>query len=97
MSTENLPNLKDNKSIVRIETKRNALFGSSVRSIGSGFFVKPDIILTNIHALTDRGPVLVKSSDGKTTWKVEGVTAFDVRNDIVAIKVAGEGDRRHCP
>ena len=87
MSTENLPNLKDNKSIVRIETKRIPLFGG----IGSGFFVKPDIILTNIHALADRGPVSVKSSDGKTTWKVEGVTAFDVRNDIVAIKVAGEG------
>ena len=91
MSTEYLPNFKNSNSIVRIETKRIPLFGSSGSSIGSGFFVKPDMIVTNIHAITDRGSVLVKSTDGKTTWKVEGVTAFDVKNDIVVLKVAGEG------
>ena len=91
MSTEDLTNLKGKNSIVCIETKQIALFGSGGSGSGSGFFVKPDIIVTNIHVITDRGSILVKSSDRKTSWKVKGVTAFDVRNDLVAIKVRGEG------
>ena len=33
----------------------------------------------------------LKSVDKKTTWKVEGVAAFDAKNDLVILKVVGEG------
>ena len=55
------------------------------------FFVEPDKVVTNIHGIAGRESVLVKSVDGKTTWKVEGVAGFDVKNDLVVLKIAGEG------
>ena len=87
MSTEDLPYLKDKNSIVHIETLRIPLFVGS----GSGFFVKPDKIVTNIPVIAHRSLVFVKSVDKKTTWKVEGVAAFDAKNDLVILKVVGEG------
>ena len=86
MSTEDLISLKNSNSIVCIQTTRIPSFGGS----GSGFFVKPDMIVTNIHGIALRSPVFVRSVDKKTTWKVEGVAAFDVKNDLVVLKVSGE-------
>ena len=58
---------------------------------GSGFFVDEDKIATNIHNVAWSGPVFVKLSDKKTIWAIEGVTAYDVENDLVVLKIAGEG------
>ena len=57
---------------------------------GSGFFVAPDKIATNIHVVARPGPVFAKLVDGKMIWKVESVTAYDVKNDLVVLKIAGE-------
>ena len=57
---------------------------------GSGFFVAPDKIATNIHVVARPGPVFAKLVDGKMIWKVEGVTVYDVKNDLVVLKIAGE-------
>ncbi len=86
MSTEDLTNLKNSHSIVCIQTTRIPSFGGS----GSGFFVKPNMIVTNIHGIAPRSPVFVKSVDKKAAWKVKGVAAFDVKNDLVVLKVSGE-------
>ena len=75
-------------SIVRVESK----LGLSSTGIGSGFFVQRNKIVTNIHVIARPGPVYVKSVDKKTTWKVEGVAAYDVKNDLVILKVIGEGE-----
>ena len=60
-------------------------------SSGSGFFVDEDRIATNIHVVARPGPVFVKPKDKEKIWAVEGVTAFDTENDLVILKIAGEG------
>ena len=79
---------KYRNSIVRVENKH----GFFSRGIGSGFFVERDKVATNIHVIAHPGPIYVESVDRKTTWKVEGVAAYDVRNDLVILKVVGEGE-----
>ena len=68
--------------VVRIEGRHGA---------ASGFFVEPDKIATNIHVVAQPGPIFIKSRDKKKIWTVEGVTAFDVKNDLAILKIASEG------
>lgn len=79
---------KHRNSIVRVENKH----GFFSRGIGSGFFVERDKIATNIHVIAHPGPIYVKSLDKKRAWKVEGVAAYDVRNDLAILKVVGKGE-----
>ena len=58
---------------------------------GSGFFVTPDKIVTNMHVVAHPGVIFAKLSDDETIWTVEGVTAFDIENDLVILQIAGEG------
>ena len=58
---------------------------------GSGFFVDMDKIATNIHVVASPGPVFVKLTDREVIWRVETVTTFDVENDLVILKISGEG------
>lgn len=58
---------------------------------GSGFFVDIDKIATNIHVVASPGPVFVKLPDRAVIWNVETVTVFDVENDLVIVKISGEG------
>ncbi len=58
---------------------------------GSGFFVEKDKIATNIHVVARPGPVYVKLINNEAIWEVEEVTAFDVENDIVVLKISGKG------
>ena len=60
-------------------------------STGSGFFVDEDKIVTNLHVIAQPGPVFVKLRGKKKICAVEGVTAFDAKNDLVVLKIAGEG------
>ena len=59
--------------------------------IGSGFFVANDKIVTCIHvvATADLASLHIRSNDANLT--VRGVTAFDVKNDLVILQVSGEG------
>ena len=66
------------------------LLGTKVQS-GSGFFVARDKIVTNIHVVAHPGPVFAKLVNTETVWAIKGVTAYDVRNDLVVLKIAGEG------
>ena len=59
--------------------------------IGSGFFVARGKIVTNIHVVAHPGPIFVKLVDQEAVWAVEGVTAYDAKNDLVVLKIAGEG------
>ena len=51
----------------------------------------PDKIVTNMHVVSSPGVIFAKLSDNETIWAVEGVTAFDIENDLVILKIAGEG------
>ena len=59
--------------------------------IGSGFFVGHDKVATNIHLIVRPGRIFVKSADNKTRWTVEGVAAYDVKNDLAILKVKEKG------
>ena len=61
---------------------------------GSGFFVKEDLIVTNIHVVAGATSVCTKLIDTEKNsikkFMVEGVKAFDAKNDLVILKVAGK-------
>ena len=57
----------------------------------SGFFVERDKIVTNIHCIKDVTKIRVKLVGTETFYDIEGVTAFDPKNDLVILKVAGKG------
>ena len=63
---------------------------------GSGFFVQKDLIVTNIHVVALATSISVELVDPKTesiirTFAVKSVTAFDAINDLVVLKIDGEG------
>jgi len=76
-----VPEERSGFTVIRVEGKYGA---------ASGFFVAPDKIATNIHVVAHPGPVFIKSPDKKQIWTVEGVTAFDVENDLALLKITGE-------
>ena len=59
------------------------------KGLGSGFFVKPDVVLTNWHVVKESKFVEMKMYDGQETFgKVLGK---DVRLDLALIKVQSRG------
>lgn len=61
-------------------------------TLGSGFFIRPDLIVTNVHNINQKsfeGAVSVAKLVNKPTWyKIEGVVASDPKRDLVILKVA---------
>ncbi len=62
---------------------------------GSGFFIRHDLIVTNIHVVNQRsfdGAVSVAKLVNKSTWfTIKGVMASDPIRDLVILKVAKMG------
>ena len=83
--------------VASIESKKGIMSTVSVINwsgslyTGSGFFIGTDKIATNIHNINNQGPVYAKLINNETIWKIEEVTAFDVKNDLVTLKLSGEG------
>ncbi len=63
----------------------------STGGMGTGFFVDRDKIVTNIHVVAVPGFYTAKLNNSKTVWRIEEVTAFDIENDLVVLKIADEG------
>ncbi|GAB6052776.1 hypothetical protein JCM17960_15960 [Magnetospira thiophila] len=59
------------------------------RGMGSGFFVAPDIVLTNWHVVENQKVVEMKMYDGRETYGT--VLAKDVRLDVALVKVQDRG------
>ena len=62
--------------------------------VGSGFFVERDKIATNFlvaAALDGTRPIFATLADKEAIWEVAGVAAFDVKSDLVILKIEGEG------
>ena len=61
-------------------------------TFGSGFFIRPDLIVTNVHIINQKsfeGAVSVAKLVNKPTWyTIEGVIASDPKRDLVILKVA---------
>lgn len=74
------------KSIVRIVGGTFSFLGE-----GTGFFIDKDRIVTNIHTVSHPGLFYAKLVDSEIVWAIESVTAFDIKNDLVVLKISGEG------
>ena len=59
--------------------------------IGSGFFVKPNLIATNYHVIEGAARGTAKLIGKSTTYNIEGVTATDKTNDLAILKVTAYG------
>ena len=59
---------------------------------GSGFFIAPDLIVTNIHVVADAQGVDVFGTDGTGTFKynIERVIGSDPAHDLVILQVSGK-------
>ncbi len=59
--------------------------------IGSGFFVKPNLIATNYHVIEGAAKGTAKLVGTSTTYNIEGVTATEKTNDLALVKVIASG------
>lgn len=58
-------------------------------SVGSGFFIRPDLVLTNYHVIEDSKFVEMKLYDGQETFGK--VVKTDVRLDLALVRVQQRG------
>ena len=61
------------------------------RFVGRGFLVARDKIATNIHIMDSVDPVSTHVRSRYATWSIRGVTAYDLKNDLVILKIS-DGD-----
>ncbi len=58
---------------------------------GSGFFVAPHLIATNIHCVVGTTTVLVEPVNLRVPYPVTDVVAFDDKTDLVLLQISTEG------
>ena len=63
----------------------------TVLGFGSGFFVKPNLIVTNYHVIEGAASGTAKLIGKYTKYTIEGVTATDKTNDLALLKVTASG------
>ena len=56
----------------------------------SGFFVERNQIATSFHILEGALSITAKHADTDAAYTIEGITAFDEKNDLVILKVSKE-------
>jgi S1-C subfamily serine protease len=59
--------------------------------IGSGFFIKSNLIATNYHVIEGAAKGTAKLVGKYTTYNIEGVTATDKDNDLALLKITAYG------
>ncbi len=61
--------------------------------LGSGFFVQPNQIATNLHVVEGAARGYAKLVGQKTKHDIEGISAIDAKRDLVILKVSALGTR----
>lgn len=90
-------NLEQSEVQIEKEAAVNIIVKASDGSIGngSGFFIRQDMIATNIHVVAGiYGKSLIchaRLSNQPTEYVIKGVIASDPEHDLVILKVEGEG------
>lgn len=69
------------------------IYNRAGSSLGSGFFVQPDVVLTNAHVVDQARFVEMKMYDGQETFGK--VLAQDVRLDLALVRVQRRGKPVH--
>jgi Flp pilus assembly protein TadD len=77
-------------AIITYDAKGNTLLS------GSGFFIRPGQVVTNLHVIEGARRAEVKTLDGKgRIYPVEGVLASDEEGDLAVIGVSVPAERAH--
>ncbi len=79
---------KTRVATVSLEMKDNT---GKIISIGSGFFVRPNLIATNYHIIVGTVSGTAKIDDKDTLYNIEGFTAIDKANDLALLRVTAYG------
>ena len=79
---------KTRAATVSLEMRDNT---GKIISIGSGFFVQPNLIATNYHVIVGTAGGTAKIDDKDAHYNIEGFTAIDKTNDLALLKVAAHG------
>ena len=58
-------------------------------SQGSGFFVRPNVVVTNYHVIKSASAASVKMVGNSRNYSVDGVVGIDKTNDLVLLSVSG--------
>ena len=84
--TDGVVKNKAKAATVRIASGNLSRYGA-----GSGFFVEPDKVVTNMHVVLVPGPIFVRLDGNKEIWSVESILAYDMKNDLAILKISGTG------
>lgn len=58
-------------------------------SLGSGFFVRPDVVVTNYHVIEGASNGFAKVVGDDSIYHIEGVVGFDKTMDLALLKLKG--------
>ncbi|RKU22200.1 hypothetical protein C6503_04325 [Candidatus Poribacteria bacterium] len=86
-------NIQGTLVILEVETFRKYIGENKYKvniSNCSGFFVGRSQIATSFHVLEGAMSVAVKHVDTDAAYTIEGITAFDEKNDLAVLKVSEE-------
>lgn len=93
-----MKNKKDKRIQRHAKNSRNSIvllkgsgFFRYISNRGTGFFVVPDKVITNIHVIAGQKSICAELVATSSVFTIEGVAAFDDKNDLVLLKVRGEG------
>src|SRR6266853_4929968 len=65
-----------------------------VQVTGSGFFIRPGEVVTNMHVIDGAHHAEIRTLDGKgRTYPVKGVVSFDDEGDLAVLSVNAPADR----
>ena len=83
-------------SVVLLEVEQigrvtNEVMKGAKIAAGSGFFVAPHLIATNIHCVVGTTWVFVEPVSLPDACQITGVVAYDDKTDLVILKVSAEG------
>ena len=83
---------KARNATVRIEVRIDRRGTDDSTKIGSGFFIEPDKIVTNIHVVAGATSISVDGKDGTEsfTYSIEGSIGSIPTYDVVILQVSGE-------
>ena len=68
--------------------KATFCFVEKGRIVGRCFLVARDKIATNIHVMDSADPVSTYVRSRYATWSIRGVTAYDLKNDLMILKIS---------
>ena len=86
-------NIQGTLAILEVEAFRKYIGENTYEvnvSTCSGFFIERDQIATSFHVLEGAMSVAAKHGDTDTAYTIEGITAFDEKNDLAVLKVSEE-------